>query len=57
MEKKKYEMPLMKDIKLQQQAQLLAESSEVNANRKGYGKANDGVTSTELDNDGNWVWN
>lgn len=57
MEKKKYEMPLMKDIKLQQQAQLLAESSEVNANRKGYGKANDGVTSTELDNDENWVWN
>lgn len=57
MNKKNYQKPAMTVVELQQQAQLLAESSEVNANREGYGKANDGVTSTELDNDGNWVWN
>jgi hypothetical protein len=57
MNKKGYEKPTMTVVEMLNITQLLAESSEVNANRKGYGKANDDVISTELDNDGNWVWN
>lgn len=41
MKRKDYRKPAMKVVKIQQQAQLLAGSGEVEATRSGYGRANE----------------
>ena len=50
--KKNYLKPAMTVVKIQQQGSICTTS----ANRKGYGTANDGVDSNELNSDGTWNW-
>ena len=56
MKRKDYEKPAMRVVLIQQQAQLLAGSVEVEASRNSYGTANDGLTDG-INSDGEWEWN
>jgi hypothetical protein len=51
--RKTYEKPTTTVVVMQHRTQLLTGS--VQANRSGYGTANDGVTD-ELASDGSWEW-
>ena len=51
--RKTYEKPTTTVVVMQHRTQLLQAS--VQANRSGYGTANDGVTD-ELASDGSWEW-
>ena len=51
-DKRLYERPRMTVVELQHRAAVLVEGS-----RNGYGKANTGVDSGELDENGIWNWN
>ena len=42
-------------VVVMQHTQLLV-ASGTEANRSGYGTANDGVNTDELDSDGSWEW-
>ena len=55
MKRKDYQKPTMTVVELRHRTQLLAGSVE--AQRSGYGIANDGVDSGELNGDGEWEWN
>ena len=55
MNKKGYEKPTMTVVELRHRTQLL--SGSVQARRDSYGNANYGVSSTELNGDGEWEWN
>lgn len=52
--RKTYEKPTTTVVVMQHRTQLLTGS--VQANRSGYGTANEGVGSNELDGDGSWEW-
>jgi hypothetical protein len=49
--KRDYMKPAMTVVKIQQQGIICTSAS-----RQGYGTANDGVDSNELDSDGTWNW-
>ena len=55
MNKKDYEKPTMTVVELRHRTQLLAGS--VRAMRNSYGKANNDVSSEELNTEDEWVWN
>ena len=55
MNKKDYEKPTMTVVQLEQRTMLLA-GSVVDATRYDYGDANSEVIGTELNGDGEWVW-
>ena len=55
MNKKMYQKPAMKVVKLQYNTQLLAVSS--NSTRTDYGDANTSVDPDELNDQGDWEWN
>ena len=55
MKRKDYQKPTMTVVELRNRTQLLAGS--VGAQRSGYGDANNGVDLSELNDDGEWVWN
>lgn len=54
MKRKDYQKPTMTVVELRHRTQLLTGS--VQASRSSYGTANEGVSSTELEN-GEWEWN
>ena len=56
MNKKNYQKPTMNIVKLQQQTHLMA-GSGVRSTRDSYGEANSNVSSTELNDNGDWEWN
>ena len=51
--RKTYEKPTTTVVVMQHTQMLMTSGTE--ANRSGYGTANDGVTD-ELDGDGSWEW-
>ena len=54
MKRKDYTAPTTTVVVMQNTQMLMASGTE--ANRSGYGTANDGVGSDELDGDGSWEW-
>ena len=54
MKRKDYTAPTTTVVVMQHTQMLMASGTE--ANRSGYGTANDGVGSDELDGDGSWEW-
>ena len=57
MNKKDYQKPAMRVVKIQHTGMLMASGGGLGAGRgDGYGTANSGVDSNELDSDGNWAW-
>ena len=57
MNKKDYLKPTMTVVELQQQTHLM-EGSGLQSTRDSYGKANNEVNPTELNNEtGEWEWN
>ena len=55
MKRKDYQKPTMTVVELRHRTQLLTDS--VQASRNSYGKANNDVSSEELNDDGEWEWN
>ena len=53
MNKKEYQKPAMRVVKIQHTGMLM--TSGFGASRSSYGSANDGVTS-EINSDGEWEW-
>ncbi len=53
--RKTYEKPTMTVVELRHRTQLLTGS--VQAKRSSYGKANDDVSSAELNTEDEWEWN
>ena len=57
MKEKSYDSPTTQVVQLEHQARLLDGSTLLNATRgDGYGTANEGVGTGELDSNGNWIW-
>ena len=56
MKRKDYQKPTMNIVKLQQQTHLMT-GSGVQSTRPDYGKANNDVSSAELNTEGEWEWN
>ena len=52
--RKTYEKPTTTVVVMQHTQMLMTSGTE--ANRSGYGTANYGVDSDELDGNGNWKW-
>ena len=50
-----YEAPAAEAVAVKTERTIL--SAKVSSSRTPYGTANDGLDSSQLDGDGNWVWN
>ena len=50
-----YEAPVAEAVAVKTERTIL--SAKISSSRASYGKANDGMDSSQLDGEGNWAWN
>ena len=50
-----YEAPAAEAVAVKTERTIL--SAQLSSSRASYGKANDGMDDSQLDGEGNWLWN